>query len=360
MTVDIFERLMVKKTTRKPSATTRTGRVGKPLRKHATTTSRGNGNAVIRQLDDIRSRGGDGVLNFGSGKTIHVSSLGKAYYPSDGFTKGDVMRYYVTVAPMLLPVIADRPLVLKRYPEGIAGPSFFQQNAGARVPEGVRTSQVATVGGDHADRIIGGDLLTLLYIVQIGAIAVHSWQTRIQSPRSADSTTIDLDPGDDVPFSGVVRLAIRIKAELDRLKLRAAIKTSGSSGLHIVLPLPPKTGFDDAAQLAQRVAERVARDNPRQATLERSIKARPPGTVYVDAQQNAEGKSVVAAYSLRERQGATVSAPLDWRELRPALRLESFTINTMPARLRKVGDLWGPAMKRRNTQRAIERVLGGA
>jgi bifunctional non-homologous end joining protein LigD len=351
---------MAKNTTRKTSATTRKRLTTKPLRKRAKITSRDPGSTVIPQLDHIQTRGGDGVLSFGRGKTMHVSSLGKTYFPRDGFTKGDVMRYYAGVAPMLLPVVADRPLVLKRYPEGIAGPSFFQQNAGPRVPEGVRTARVATVGGDHADRIIGGDLLTLLYLVQIGAIAVHSWQARIQSPRNADSTTIDLDPGDDVPFSGVVGLANLIKVELDRLKLRAAVKTSGSSGLHIVLPLPPKTGFGDAARLAQTVAERVVGDNPRRATLERSVKARPPGTIYVDAQQNAEGKSVVAAYSLRERQGATVSAPLDWRELRPALRLDSFTINTMPARLKKVGDLWGSAMKRPNTQRAIERVLGGA
>ncbi|HEY5063050.1 MAG TPA: non-homologous end-joining DNA ligase [Gemmatimonadaceae bacterium] len=350
---------MVKNTTRKGSAT-RKRPSAKPLRKQPIAVSREPGNAIIRQLDDIQRRGGDGVLSLGRGKTMHVSSLGKTYFPSDGFTKGDVMRYYATVAPMLLPVVVDRPLVLKRYPEGIAGPSFFQQNAGPRVPEGVRTARVATVGGDHADRIIGGDLLTLLYIVQIGAIAVHSWQARIQSSRSADSTTIDLDPGDDVPFSGVVGLANLIKVELDRLKLRAAVKTSGSSGLHIVLPLPPKMGFGDAARLAQTVAERVVGDNPRRATLERSVKARPPGTIYVDAQQNAEGKTIAAAYSLRERQGATVSAPLDWRELRPALRLESFTINTMPSRLNKVGDLWRSAMKRPNTQRAIERVLGGA
>lgn len=351
---------MAKDTVRKTSAPTGKRPALKTLRKHEMVISRGAGNAIVRQLDDIGTPEGDGILEFGRGKTLHVSSLDKTYFPADGFTKGDVMRYYATIAPMLLPVIVDRPLVLKRYPEGIAGASFFQQNAGPRVPEGVRTARVATIGGDRADRIIGGDLLTLLYVVQIGAIAVHSWQARIQSPGSADSTTIDLDPGDDVPFSGVVALANLIKAELDRLKLKCAVKTSGSSGLHIVLPLPPKTGFNDAARLAEAVAERVAGDNPKRATLERSIKARPPGTIYVDAQQNAEGKSVVAAYSLRERQGATVSAPLDWRELRPALRLESFTINTMPARLKRVGDLWGSAMKRRNTQRAIERVLGDA
>jgi bifunctional non-homologous end joining protein LigD len=313
--------------------------------------------AIVRALQDIEAAGGDGTIDFG-GRSLHVSSLDKIFFPDDGLTKGDVMRYYAHVSPLLLPVIADRPMVLKRYPDGIAGSSFFQQNAGAHVPDGVRTAAVATAGGERAERIVGGDLLTLLYTVQIGTIAVHTWQARLDSHDFADSTTIDLDPGDDVPFSEVVAIAKRIKIILDKNELHAAIKTSGSSGLHIALPLPPKTAFEDAARIAETIAQRVVEENPDRATIERSIRARPAGSIYIDAQQNAEGKSVVAAYSVRERAGATVSAPLDWRELRPTLRIESFTIRSMPARLRKVGDLWGPAMKRRNTQRAIRSVLG--
>ncbi len=315
---------------------------------------------IIQQLVAIEHQGGNGTLDFGRGRELPVSSLGKVYFPDDGYTKGDVMRYYCTVSPVLLPVIADRPLVLKRYPDGIDGPSFFQQNAGAHVPDAVRTAYVATAAGDRAERIIGGDLLTLLYAVQIGTLAVHTWQARIESRSVADSTTIDLDPADDVPFSAVVALAKRIKVVLDKYELRATIKTSGSSGLHIALPLPPKTAFADAAKIAERIAERVVEKDRAHATLERSIKARPAGTIYVDALQNAEGKSVVAAYSVRERTGATVSAPLDWRELRSTLRLESFTIKSMPRRVEKVGDLWGQAMKRRNTQRAVGRVLEDA
>ena len=313
--------------------------------------------AVVRQLQAIEDRGGDGIVDFGRGTTLHVSSLDKTYFPDDGITKGDVMRYYAEVSPLLLPVIKDRPMILKRYPDGIGGSSFFQQNAGAHVPETVRTTNVATAGGKRAERLVGGDLPTLLYTVQIGTIAVHTWQTRVASPDSADSTTIDLDPGNDVPFRMVVALAKEIKAELDMMKLHAAIKTSGSSGLHIVLPLPPKTAFADAALIAEHIAERAVERSRNRATIERTIKARPAGSTYVDAQQNAKGKSVVAAYSVRERPGATVSAPLDWREIRSGLRLESFTVETMPSRLKKVGDLWGAAMKRRNTQRSIERVL---
>ena len=313
--------------------------------------------SVVTQLDEIEADGGDGDLKLG-GKRLHVSSLGKLYFPASGITKGDLMRYYATVAPVLLPLIKDRPLVLKRYPDGIGGPSFFQQNAGAKTPAVARTASVAAAGGGRAMRFVGGDLATLLYAVQIGTIAVHPWQSRTRTHQYADTTTIDLDPGDDVPFSEVVALAKRIKVVLDKMGLSAAMKTSGSSGLHIVLPLPPKTAYPQAAQLAERIAERVVEADPERATIERTIRKRPKGSIYVDAMQNAEGKSVVAAYSVREREKATVSAPLDWRELRGSLRIDSFTIATIPLRLRKLGDLWGVAMKRRNTRRAVAAALG--
>ena len=313
---------------------------------------------VISQLDEIQAAGGDGVLELGRGATLHVSSLDKLYFPKDGFSKGDLMRYYAAVARVILPAIKDRPLVLKRYPNGIDGSSFFQQNAGD-VPNGVRTARVLTEGKGRADRIIGGDLLTLLYTVQIGTIAVHSWQARTRSHRFADTTTIDLDPGDGVPFSQVVLLAKQIKKEMDQAGLHGAAKTSGSRGIHVVLPMPARTTFDVAAAVAQQLAERVTAGHPDIATLERSIRARPKGSIYVDAQQNAEGKSVVAAYSVRARRGATVSAPIEWSELRRTLRLEAFTMETMPVRLRRIGDIWGAAMKRRNTKRVIDRLLKG-
>jgi bifunctional non-homologous end joining protein LigD len=317
----------------------------------------GRANSIIGQLDEIEMDGGDGTIDFGRGRTLRVSSLGKPFFLDAGVTKGDLMRYYATIAPMLLPIIKDRPLILRRYPDGITGPSFVQQNAGAHVPDNVRTARVATVRGDQADRIIGGDLLTLMYIVQIGTIAVHAWQSRVQSARYADSATIDLDPGEGVSFDDVVALARDIKVILDELDLRAAIKTSGSSGLHIVLPLPANTTFTEAARLAQQVAKRVVEANPRRATVERSLAARPGGSIYVDAQQNAEGKSVAAAYSVRERERAPVSAPLNWNELRGTVRIDDFTVETMPARVKRVGDLWGAALKRRNTRRAIDRAL---
>ena len=315
-------------------------------------------NPVAAQLEKIQAAGGDGLVALGRGASLQVSSLDKLYFPEDGFSKGDLMVYYATVAPAILPAIKDRPLILKRYPDGIERPSFFQQNV-KDVPDGVRTAGVITEGGKRGERIIGGDLLTLLYTVQIGTIAVHAWQARTESHQFADTTTIDLDPGDGVPFAHVVLLAKHVKEEMDRAGLRGAVKTSGSRGIHIVLPMPPRTTFDVAAAVAQTLAERVTTRHPEMATLERSIRSRPKGSIYVDAQQNAEGKSVVAAYSVRARHGATVSAPLEWSELRRTLRLDAFTIETMPVRLRRIGDIWGAAMKRRNTKGVIDRLLSG-
>jgi bifunctional non-homologous end joining protein LigD len=315
-------------------------------------------NSIVRQLDAIRSGGGDGALDFGRGRTLRVSSLDKVYFREAGITKGELMRYYAAIAPAILPVIRDRPLILKRYPSGVDGPSFFQQNAGD-VPEHVRTARVSTGSGGSAVRIIGGDLLTLLYTVQIGTIAVHTWQARLGHLEFADTSTIDLDPGEGVAFREVVALAARIGKVLREHKLEAGIKTSGSSGLHIVLPLPPRTSFAESSGIASLIARRIVESNPTRATLERTVKDRPSGTIYVDAQQNAEGKSVVAAYSVRARPKATVSAPIAWTELRAGLRLEQFTLETTPVRLRRTGEMWSVAMKRRNSRRALDALLGG-
>jgi bifunctional non-homologous end joining protein LigD len=311
---------------------------------------------VLRQLERIENTDSDGVITFPGRKTLHVSSLRKVFFQDAGITKGDVMRYYASVSPFLLPLLKDRPLILKRYPDGIGGPSFFQQNAGTH-PASVRVAEVETEDGERAMRLIGGDLPTLLYTVQLGTIAVHPWQSRLPTIEYADYSTIDLDPGEGVAFARIVELAQRIREELDALGLNAALKTSGSRGLHIVLPLPARTRYARSAALAEHIAARVTAKNPRLATLERSLHGRPAGTIYVDAKQNSRGKSVASAYSVRERPGAPVSAPLRWSELGGKLRIGDFTIATMPRRLEVVGDLWGEAMNERNTNRAIDGAL---
>jgi bifunctional non-homologous end joining protein LigD len=268
------------------------------------------------------------------------------------------MRYYTRVSSVLLPEIAGRPLILKRYPEGLGGQMFFQQDAGPHVPDAVPTKALRTEEKGDRQRIIGGDLVTLLYTVQLGAIEVHPWLSRVPDIESPDRCLIDLDPGDDVPFSAVVELARDVLRVMEDCGLSAAVKTSGSSGIHLVISLPPRTSYETSARLAAQIAQVVARARPERATVERSIKARPSGTIYVDAMQNARGKSAASAYSVRAKPGATVSAPLTPRELTARLRIGAFTVETMPARLEKLGDMFGEALRTRpTTARALTRAL---
>ncbi|HEY8796218.1 MAG TPA: DNA ligase D [Gemmatimonadaceae bacterium] len=311
------------------------------------------GGAVEQQLAAIERDGGDGDVEIKRGVSLHVSSLGKVYFPDDGFTKGDIMRYYARVASAILPAIADRPLVLKRTPEGIKGEVFFQQKPPKHAPPVVRTETVVNDDGVKAERIVGGDLATLLYTVQIGCISVDPWHSRIGSLDAMDYTILDLDPGPRATFDRVVGVARWVKEELDARGLRAALKTSGSRGLHIVIPLPPRTPYEAGLLLAQLIATRVAEGHPRDATVQRSVKARPPAAVYVDYLQNVKGKSVASAYCVRARAGATVSTPLQWKELNESLNPRELTIETVPARIIKLGDIWTSALKAKNTTAAV-------
>ena len=312
---------------------------------------------IEAQLRMLERGDGEGELSFGRGVTLHVSSLAKPYFPKAGVTKGALMRYYTRVAPMLLPEIEGRALVLKRYPDGVTGPMFFQQNAGEHVPDVVRVATLDTVELGAKPRIIGGDLATLLYTVQLGTIEVHPWLSRVEDVEAPDRCLIDLDPGDDVSFADVAALARDVARIAEERGLAVALKTSGASGIHIVLPLPPRTSYETSAELAQRLADAVVAANPETATVERSIKARPKGSIYVDALQNARGKSMAAPYSVRARPAASVSAPLRARDLTSRLRIEAFTVSTMPARLTRVGDLWGDAIATRPTARALARAM---
>jgi bifunctional non-homologous end joining protein LigD len=309
--------------------------------------------SVEQQLAAIEHDGGDGNVQLKRGVSLHVSSLGKVYFPDDGYTKGDLMRYYARVAPQILPVMADRPLVLKRTPEGIKGEVFFQQKPPEHVPPVIRVGTVVNDDGVSAQRIVGGDLATLLYTVQIGCVSVDPWESRIDSLDAMDYTILDLDPGPRATFDRVVAVARWAKEELDALGLRAALKTSGSRGLHIVIPLPLRTPYEAGLLLAQLVATRIADAHPRDATVERSVKARPPAAVYVDYLQNVKGKSVAAAYCVRAKPGAMVSTPLQWKELNASLDPRELTIETVPARIVKLGDIWSSALKTRNTGAAI-------
>jgi bifunctional non-homologous end joining protein LigD len=311
---------------------------------------------LVAALDELEARGG-GRLTLGDGAVLELGNLGKKLWPELGFTKADLFRYYVTVSPYLLPVVRDRPLVMRRFPDGIAGPAFYQHRAPDEVPSGVRAVRISP-DDDVATRFVGGDLATLLHMAQLAAISQDPWFSRAQSPHDMDFAAIDLDPMDEAPFSRVRDVARWVHDELDALAVTSFLKTSGSSGLHIYLPLPPGTPFEAGMLFCQIIASIVASHHPEAATVERTVKKRDPKAVYVDTLQNVEGKTLACAYSARASEYAGASTPLAWDELDEQLDPRAFTIQTLPARLAQVGDLWAPILRSRGNdlEAAMERV----
>jgi bifunctional non-homologous end joining protein LigD len=309
----------------------------------AVSTGAGRIEALVADLDAIERDGGDGTVRVG-GTSLRVSSLGKVYFPESSVTKGELLRYYARVSPVLLPLLRDRPLALQRFPNGIAGESFYQQRAPEHPPRGVRVAQVRTAEGELAPRVIGGSLVTLLWLVQIGVIAMHPWLTTVRRPRSLDQMVLDLDPGDAAPFQRVQDVARWTRDALGEAGARAAVKTSGSRGMHVVVAIPADTPEEEALRAAEDVARRVAASHPQAATVERRLAARPADAVYVDWLQNAVGKSVASAYSARPRPAATVSTPLRWKELDGRVDPLAFTVRTVPERVARLGDVWRAAL----------------
>ncbi|GAC1515771.1 MAG: non-homologous end-joining DNA ligase [Gemmatimonadaceae bacterium] len=329
-------------TSKRSQATSATRRVGAAAPRRRSPTP--SGSSIVAQLEELERDGGGGTLRLAGDRTLVVSHLDKVYFPADGHTKGDIMRYYASMARFCLPPLDDRPLVLRRFPGGIHGQPFYQHKAPPRPSASVRVEFVRA-GESTVPRLIGGDIATLLQTVQLGAISTDPWHARVQSLDTADYTVLDLDPGPKAPFRRVVDVARWTKEELDALGLRAAVKTSGSRGLHIYVPLPRGIPDDAALLIAQVVATRVATAHPKEATIQRSVRARRPDSVYVDYLQNIRGKTVAAAYSVRAVDGARVSTPLTWEEVTPKLDPGAFTILTVPARVKRVGDLWKTAMR---------------
>jgi bifunctional non-homologous end joining protein LigD len=290
---------------------------------------------VVDQLRALEQARKDGGVELPGGARVQVTNLHKVFWPAHKLTKGDLFRYYVAVSPMLLPAIADRPLVMKRFPNGVDRPPFYQHRVD-NVPAGVR---VEPVSAEAREQIIGGDLQTLMYTTQLAAISEDPWFSRVGSPGAADYAALDLDPPDEAPFSKVLDVARWIRDELAELGAEGVPKTSGASGLHVYIPLPPGTPYEAGVLFCQIVATLVVQKHPKAATLERSVGAR-GGRVYVDYMQNAPGKTLASAYSARASAWAGVSTPLTWKEVDHGLEREAWTIRTVPARLQETGDLW--------------------
>ena len=301
-----------------------------------------DGKGLIEQLRFLEDAKRDAFITLPDGAELKVSNLHKPFWPKLKLTKGDLLRYYAHVAPYILPVVADRPMVMKRFPNGIDGEPFYQHRA-KDVPPGIRVENVVHSDGNKP-QLIGGDLITLLYMAQIAAISQDPWFSRVNSIEDADYAAIDLDPMPGVKFSQVLDVARWVHDELESIGVVGFPKTSGAEGLHIYLPLPPHTPYDAGMIFCQIVATLVAQKHPKEATVERMVKKRGK-QVYVDYLQNIPGKTLATAYSARASDYAGVSTPLTWREVHDGIDREAFTIRTMPERLKKVGDLWAGLRK---------------
>ena len=270
-------------------------------------------------------------------KQVRFTNLKKIFWPDEGYTKGDLIEYYRTISPFLLPYLKNRPLVLTRYPDGIKGKSFFQKDAPEFVPSWVRTEKIYS---KDTNRDIGymivNDLETLLYVINMGTIPLHLWSSRIDSLERPDWLVLDLDPK-GAPFAHVIKVAQALHKILTQLRLENFIKTSGASGLHILVPLGARYTHEQAKNFARVLAILGTESVPEISTIARPIAAR-GGKVYIDFGQNGYGVTIASPFAVRPLPGATVSCPLLWEEVNARLHPSRFTIKSVPARFRKMKD----------------------
>lgn len=272
------------------------------------------------------------------GHLIKFTNLNKLYWPEDKISKRDMFNYYDRVAPYMVPYLLDRPMSLNRFPGGIHGQSFYQKNVAETAPSWARTMPHTNEKGEQKEYLLGHDRATLLWMATLGCIEMNPWFSRVQSPDNPDYCVIDLDP-DKNTFEQVIEAAQMTKTVLDGMGVPSFVKTSGSTGIHIYVPLGARYTYDQSQLFAQVVVKLVHRELPAYTTLERMIANR-SGKMYLDFLQNRPGATIAGVYSLRPKPGATVSMPLHWDEVKPGLTMRDFTIHNAPDRLKETGDLF--------------------
>jgi len=282
------------------------------------------------------------------GKNVHLTHLDKVYFPESGITKRDLLAHYAAMAEYILPFLRERPLVLRRYPNGITGTTFFQKEAPAGIPEWLKTATVySDERGGEMQYVMADDRAALLYLTNLGCIDHNPWSSRADSQDTPDWVFFDLDPTPDTPFPVVLKVAAEIYEVLQAIKIKCYLKTSGASGFHIFIPLMAKYTYEQTRTFAEVVGRVAAGRVPKITTFERTVKRRPPGTVLIDALQNARGKPLAAAYSVRAFPKAPVSTPLSPGELDSANDPSAWNVRTIAQRFKKKGDLWADFWKNR-------------
>lgn len=291
------------------------------------------------------------------GHAVALTNTQKVFWPEEGYTKGDVIAYYEGISKYMLKYLKGRPLSLKRNPNGITDRGFFHKDAGDHVPEWVDTSAILSEStGEHVDYIICNNKATLLYLANLGCIEINPWHSTVGDLEHPDYMIMDLDPADKNTFDQVIDTAKAIKEVLDKAGATTFVKTSGSTGLHIYVPLGGKYTYEQSNAFAEIVATQAQALVPEFTSLERSIKKR-GNNIYIDFMQNNIGQTVAAPYSLRPKPHAPVSTPLDWKEVKPGLTIEQFNITNTFKRLEKKGDLFaGLLTKKTDMAKALKKL----
>lgn len=293
--------------------------------------------AVAPVKTDLLPAGQDEATITVEGRMMRIKNLRKVFYPTEGYTKRDVINYYDAVAGLLLPYLKDRPLSLRRYPDGIAGEAFFQKNA-ENLPDWIRTATVKE-GDEPALRVIGDNRAQLVYLAQLGCIDQNPWMSRLDSLENPDFMLIDLDP-QECSFEKIIEAAHIVRRKLEAVGLTGYPKTTGGDGMHIYVPLEPVYTYEQTKSFAEIIARLCAAEKPDLFTTPRAVSRRIKDRVYFDYLQNGRGKTISAPYVLRAYEGAPVATPLEWNEVKPGLHPQQFHLRNAVARFERVGDLF--------------------
>ena len=280
---------------------------------------------------------GDLLLEVGR-ERVSVTSLERVYWPDENLTKFDLLCFYLKVADRIMPFLKDRPAILQRWPRGIKAPMFFQQDLDS-APDFIKTVRLTNQEGRELDYGVYTTVASLLHFVTLGTIEQHPWHSTTKRLDKPDYIAIDLDPK-KAPWDNVLQVSLMVKEVADEIGLAMFPKTSGSSGMHIYMPLKATNDYERVAEFARLFATEVARRAPKIATVERTIAKRAATQVYVDWMQNARGKSLACVFTARAKPKATVSMPLTWKQISQGVKITDFTIANVPELLKKKGDPW--------------------
>jgi len=291
-----------------------------------------------------------------AGRRVSLTNLRKVFWPELGLTKRDLLQYYADVAPVLLPHVRQRAMVMKRYPNGVAGNFFFMKRAPAPRPDWIQLCAIEHDSGNVIHFPVVQDLPSLLWLVNLGCIDLNQWYAPCDDVNRPDYLHFDLDPVPNATFEQVLETALHVHAALDRLKIPDYAKTTGSRGIHIYVPIVRGPTQKQVWTFAKAFAQALAAEHPQLITAEYRSQKRPRNRVLVDYNQNAWGRTLASVYSVRPTPQATVSTPVTWQEIERGIRITDFRLDNVPARVRRIGDLWKPLLQRGGRFR-LERLL---